>query len=42
MDNAFFKFVEAYWEDIKALFASLINFFTTIIGKMSEPEEPTE
>jgi len=35
MDNAFFAFVETYWEDIAAFFKALRDWITAIVNKMN-------
>ncbi len=35
MDNAFFAFVETYWDDIAAFFKALRDWITAIIDKMN-------
>lgn len=39
MKNDFFAFVETYWDDIKAFFEALVNFFKAVIGKLTAGEE---
>lgn len=43
MDNAFFDFVETYWDDIAEFFKALRDWITAIVNKMNgEDEESAE
>lgn len=42
MDNAFFAFVETYWDDIAAFFKALRDWITAIVNKINGDDAATD